>query len=103
MSLQGNDMLVTLAWGSPGLVLIVVGYLRTLLDLVRTRGVSSLGARLRFIGWGVAALGWITEADLSFIRRGAWPPAVLVIVLAGWAPLASFWLAARVRGPDRMD
>ena len=84
----------------PGLVLIVVGYLLTLLGLVRRRGVSPLGARLRFIGWGVAALGWITEADLSFIRLGAWPLALVVILLAGWAPLASFWLAARVRGPD---
>jgi len=99
LSARGSDLLGILTWGAPGIALML-GALLTLVGLLRTRRVSRLGARLRFLGLGLAALGWIGDADVSFVRAGAWPSAVLLILLVGWAPLASFWLAARVTGSD---
>jgi uncharacterized membrane protein len=88
-----GDFAVVLAWGVPGVAMMLAGQVVVFVTCFRQRRSFLVGGRLTAVGFAVATLGWLAAVSVEAFAMGLWPVGLFLIVNA----LLFLWLASRVR------
>lgn len=88
-----GDFAIFLAWGIPGIGIMLAGQVIVFVTYFRHRRPSLVGARLTAVGFAVATLGWLAAVSVEAFSKGLWPVGLLLIANA----LLFLSLASRVR------